>query len=628
MTRSRVLAIATALLCSTAAWAAEKRGVSLEQASHLRSFPSVEHFAADADGVPTHISGRLGFIGFGPVERNVQGFVTMLLPLFHGSGEERFRTSRIERDADGVAHLRLEEQYRGLPIVGAELIVHVKEKTGEVTGVNGRFINSEKLPVTPDLVASVALHKALDGTDLLRAEWMDEPYLTYVVDESGAAHLAWTTRIAYVDDQGLQIDRVFANAVDGSLAARHALIWRAKFRKIYTANRDYALPGTLLFQEGGTHGDFDAQKAYEYSGNAYDYFLQRHSRDSWNGAGGQIISSVHWGIGEANAIWDGQQMAFGDGNTQSSSFARSLDVVGHEFTHGVTQATANLIYSGESGALNEAMSDIFGAASEARVRGVSANTWKIAEDIWTPGVAGDALRYMNNPTQDGSSKDYYPERYTGSLDNGGVHWNSGIANLAFYLLSQGGSHPRGKTSVVVPSIGILSAERIFYKALSSYMGASTNFAGARDNTMQAAADLFGGCSNQYASTQKAWDAVGAPRSGGREYEPNDLLHQANGLQPYSSYTVGYLCTSGNADWYVINKVFSYSTLSVSLYPPSNADFDFELYMGGSLVAMGNRTGNGMSENVLWPYGQGNFYIKVIGKNGAFSSNSYMLGVSQ
>jgi vibriolysin len=203
-------------------------------------------------------------------------------------------------------------------------------------------------------------------------------------------------------------------------------------------------------------------------------------------------------------------MVYGDGDgTTFISLAKGFDVVAHELTHAVTEYESNLTYSNESGALNEAMSDIMAAAAEAYKTGsVGGNTWKIGEDIYTPNTAGDALRYMNNPTADGSSKDYYPERYTGTSDNGGVHINSGIANLAFYLLVQGGSHPRGKTSVVVPALGMTQAERIFYIANRDYLTSSSNFQAARNATAQAATSLYGATAAD--AVQKAWDAVGVP----------------------------------------------------------------------------------------------------------------------
>ena len=604
-------------------------GLSPDQLTRLRAFPAVDDLAVDSTGIPTSIRGRLGHIGFGPVDRSVHGYLAKALPLFRGAGEERFRTLRVKRDDRGQAHLRLGQEFRGLPIVGAELFVHVNESTGQVTGINGRFVPAVGLPTAAKVDASAALDSALRQAGITQPQLLEFPYLTYIADDGGA-HLAWAARVAHMDDQGFQHDRIFADALDGSLVARHALIHRAKNRQIYTANYGTSLPGTLLISEGGSHSDFDAQKAYEYTGNTYDYLSARHGRDSWNGSGGTLIATVHYGSGYNNAYWNGTQTVFGDGDgVQWGPFARALDIVGHEWVHGVTEDEAGLVYANQSGALNEAMSDIFGAATEAYVRGVSSNTWKIGEDAYTPGTSGDAGRYMNNPTQDGASKDYYPERYTGSSDNGGVHWNSGIANLAFYLLSQGGTHPRGKTTVNVPSIGMTNAERIFYRALTTYMGSSTNFEGARIATDDAAIDNHGPCSSQREATQKAWDAVGTPRPSGRDYEPNDNIGQPNYLPGYSAYAAGYLCTQGNADWYSVTKHSSYSALSISLYMPSNSDYDLELWSNSGIRSVGYTTGNGVSEYVTWYYDAGTYYIKVFGKNGAYNTSSpYNLSISQ
>ncbi|HEX8438961.1 M4 family metallopeptidase, partial [Archangium sp.] len=169
---------------------------------------------------------------------------------------------------------------------------------------------------------------------------------------------------------------------------------------------------------------------------------------------------------------------------------------------------SNLTYSNESGALNEGMSDIFSAYCESWTKGwgMDAPVWMIGDDIWTPATPNDALRYMANPTQDGSSKDYYPERYTGSSDNGGVHWNSGIANLAFKLLSTGGTHPRGKTTVTVPGIGVQKAGKIFYEANANCMTSSSNFAAAKTCTEQKASSFYGAA--ELDAVTKAWEAVG------------------------------------------------------------------------------------------------------------------------
>ena len=164
-------------------------------------------------------------------------------------------------------------------------------------------------------------------------------------------------------------------------------------------------------------------------------------------------------------------------------------------THGVVEATAGLIYSGESGALNESFADIFAAMTERYVRGMSANVWLIGEEVLPP-----FLRSMANPHADGISPDYY---FAG-IGNIDVHWSSGVGNKAFYLLSEGGTHH----SVTVTGIGPDKAEKIFYKALTTYMVSSTKYAGARTATLSATADLYGNGSDEYDAVATAWCAVG------------------------------------------------------------------------------------------------------------------------
>jgi vibriolysin len=257
-------------------------------------------------------------------------------------------------------------------------------------------------------------------------------------------------------------------------------------------------------------------------------------------------------------------MVYGDGDNTQSGPLVVLDVVGHEITHAVTKRSSGLVYSTESGALNEAMSDIFGASIEAfRDGAVSGNTWKIGEECWTPATAGDSLRQMDDPGLYGDF-DYYPTRYTGTQDNGGVHWNSGIANLAFALMVKGGTHPRGKTTTVVPAIGatqlegIQKAAAIFYRANTQCMTAGTTFREARECTEAAANTLYGAAAA--ASVSAAWTAVGVPA--GYVWAQRDLkgpLSGAAGAKTYYSFTAPAGTTglrfktiggSGDVDLYV------------------------------------------------------------------------------
>ncbi|HEY0093017.1 MAG TPA: M4 family metallopeptidase, partial [Archangium sp.] len=296
-------------------------------------------------------------------------------------------------------------------------------------------------------------------------------------------------------------------------------------------------------------------------------------------------STVHHSTNYTNAFWNGTQMVYGDSNgVDSAPLGKSLDVTVHELTHAVTSSESNLTYSNESGALNEGMSDIFAAYCESWTLGwaTPASVWMIGDDVWTPATAGDALRYMGNPTQDGSSKDYYPTRYTGTSDNGGVHWNSGIANLAFKLLSTGGSHPRAVTSTVVPAIGVQKAGAIFYKANVDLMTSGTTFAQAKAYTEQAAGTLYGAGSAEQAAVTKAWEAVGVGVAVASTALTNGVaktgLSGASGSQTYyyldvpAGKAVSFVMSGGTGDADMYVKFGS---------QPSTTSYDCRPYLGGN-----------------------------------------------
>jgi vibriolysin len=316
-----------------------------------------------------------------------------------------------------------------------------------------------------------------------------------------------------VDDEPL-MPVVFVDSYTRQIVRSYDNLETARNRITYDAKTRTSLPGTQLATETQTPTDAVARQAHENAGRVYDYYASAHSRDSFDGVGGTIKSSVHYSRNYVNAFWNGTQMVYGDGNGVDSGPLTVLDVVGHEITHAVTERSSNLTYSNESGALNEAMSDIFGAAIEATRDGaVSSLTWRIGEECWTPAVAGDSLRNMADPAEY-SDRDYYPTRYTGTSDNGGVHWNSGIANLAFKLAVTGGTHPRGKTSINVPALAsnamtsIDMGAKIFYRANTQCLTAGSTFQDAAGCTRDAAQALYG--SSAATSISEAWKAVGVP----------------------------------------------------------------------------------------------------------------------
>ncbi|HVS03467.1 MAG TPA: M4 family metallopeptidase [Thermoanaerobaculia bacterium] len=483
---------------------------------------SVEVRARDARGVPTFLAGDLGTLG-ADAASGARAAVRSHAGLLGASGRETFEVRSVTHDELGQAHVRLQQTLAGRRVYGGDVVVH-GDAAGRVFALNGRIAAEDGLSSRrPRLDPARAVVDAAAEIGIYRWQPADEPELAYWVDADTAATLVWTVLARYRDGEGNpRLDRLFVDAESGRLVATDSVYQYARNRRTYTANNGTSLPGSLVLTEtSGSTSDAAINAAHTYAGVTYDYYLGVHGRDSFDGAGATITSTVHYSSNYNNAFWNGSQMVYGDGDgTTFTHLSKALDVDAHELTHAVTDYTADLVYQKEPGALNEGMSDVFAAAAEAWYRGgIDANTWKIGEDIYTPGTAGDALRYMDDPTADGYSRDYYPERlYSGSCtpsqsnDYCGVHGNSGIANLAFQLLVSGGTHPRGKTSVSVPALGMAKAERIFYRALTLYMTSSTTFEGARTATAQAATDLYG--STETAAVHKAWDAVGVPGTSG------------------------------------------------------------------------------------------------------------------
>ncbi len=244
----------------------------------------------------------------------------------------------------------------------------------------------------------------------------------------------------------------------------------------------------------------------------YDYFMSVHNRNSFDGNGAIIKSYVHYSSNYENAFWNGSVMTYGDGNTRFDALT-SLDVVAHEIGHGITENTANLVYEKESGALNEAFSDIWGASVE-YFAAPGKSTWLIGEDI---DLQQAALRSMSDPKSQGQPDTYQGTNWydvngcTPSQSNNycGVHTNSGVLNHWFYILSVGksGTNDLG-TAYNVSGLSITTAAKIAYRALNVYLGANTTYNDARNFTIQAAEDLYGAGSNEVIQATNAWNAVG------------------------------------------------------------------------------------------------------------------------
>lgn len=549
----------------------------------------------DANGVPMFVRGQLGKLGTagGPAKAAAE-FMRSQRFLLKMAGSEDFEALNTIQDELGQTHIRLQERVNGLPVIGGEYIVHA-DRDGNVVAINGRLAVDKGLPRAPSMDALAALEQATMEAGIDNGSFTERPRLVYVVNQRSNTFLAWAVNVSYRAADGLDaVDTIYADATTGNLVMRNAKVKTARNRRTYTANNGSSLPGTLVLTEtSGSTSDTAIQKAHDYAGVTYNYYSTVHGRDSYNGSGATITSSAHYSSGYNNAYWDGSQMVYGDGDGSTfTSLSKALDVCAHELTHAVTETSANLVYQDESGALNEATSDILGSSAEAWNDGsVNADTWKIGEDIYTPGTSGDALRYMNDPAAAGD-KDYYPTRYTGTSDYGGVHTNSGIANLAYYMMVMGGTHPRGKTTVSVPALSstaltsIQMASKIWYRALTVYMNSTTTFAGARTATANAATDLYGAAAAN--SVNKAWDAVGAPGGSGGGGGTTTTL--SNGVA-----VTGISASTGSWKHYKITVPSGQSSLAIvmsggtgdgDLYvkrgsQPTSSSYDYRPYLNGN-----------------------------------------------
>ncbi|MFD0876603.1 M4 family metallopeptidase [Massilia pinisoli] len=277
-----------------------------------------------------------------------------------------------------------------------------------------------------------------------------------------------------------------------------------KHRTVYDAHNGTRLPGKLVRTEtAGPVADAAVNEAFDGAGATYDFYLQVLHRNSIDGRGMGIDSSVHYSKRFNNAFWNGRQMVYGDGDGKLfTGFTHALDVIAHELTHGVTQYTVpggGLVYDGQSGALNESMSDVFGSVVKQwhLKQTVKKADWLIGAGIMTPAV-GKALRSMADPgnTSLTWSGDDQPGTMKGYVDGGDVHTNSGIPNHAFYLAAMKlGGHSWDK------------AAPIWYQALP-LLHPDATFADAAQATMKAAELRYGAGSAEAAAVQGAWHEVG------------------------------------------------------------------------------------------------------------------------
>ncbi len=474
----------------------------------------------------------------------------------------------IRRDVDqiGMQHVKYQEYYKGIPVTFAHFYVHAAGN--QVKSLNGDFFDVEGLNVTPQLSKEAAFQSALSAIGAQKYMWenpQEAALMNYKKPEGELVILPdfqhknsknqGQARLAYKFDiyatAPVSREYVYVDALTGQVLYKDAIIHHVsadgiadtrysgqKTIKTDSYNGSYRLRDYTRgngIETYNMHTDTNYNNATDFTDNdnnwsaaeydnsakdnaaldahygaqmTYDYWMTKHNRNSFDNNGAIIKSYVHYDVAYDNAYWNGSVMTYGDGSDTYFDALTSLDVAGHEIGHAVCSNTADLTYSYESGALNEALSDIWGASIE-YFADPNKQTWLIGEDIERR-ADHVALRSMSDPKSEGQPDTYLGVNwYSGTSDNGGVHTNSGVANYWYYLISVGGSGTNDNgDSYSVSSIGIDKAGSIVYRAESIYMTSSTNYADARDYTIQAAKDLYGAGSAEEQAVTNAWYAVG------------------------------------------------------------------------------------------------------------------------
>ncbi|MFD5516050.1 M4 family metallopeptidase [Streptomyces sp. NPDC127066] len=468
--------------------------------------------------------------------------------------KEKLVVRDVVKDVDGTVHTRYERTYNGLPVLGGDLVVHEKAgKSESVTKATKAAIKVSSLKplVTTAKAEKQALTAAKDAGSAKTAA--DQAPRKVIWAATGKPTLAYETVVGGLQDDGTPNElHVITDAATGKKLYEYQGIETGTGKTLYsgTVTLNSTLSGSTYSLTDGTRGSHKTyNKSHTTTTSAgtlftdaddvwgtgaasssttdqtaaadaaygaqvtWDFYKNTFGRSGIKNNGVGAYSRVHYGNAYVNAFWDDSCfcMTYGDGTSNTHPLT-SLDVAGHEMSHGVTANTAGLNYSGESGGLNEATSDIFGTGVEFYAANSSdVGDYLIGEKININGD-GTPLRYMDKPSKDGGSADYWSSS-VGSKD---VHYSSGVANHFFYLLSEGsGSKTINGVSYSSPTysgttvtgIGRAKALQIWYKALTTYMTSSTNYKAARTATLSAASALYGSSSTEYATVAAAWTAV-------------------------------------------------------------------------------------------------------------------------
>ncbi|MFJ1790970.1 M4 family metallopeptidase [Kitasatospora griseola] len=537
--------------------------------------------------------------------------------------DERLVSKDVLLDTDGARHVRYDRTYRGLPVIGGDLVVHY-DANGRATGSDQAHQGALRVSgTTPKLSAADASAAAVrhakhvknaksgtaDGSTLVVYAVGKVPVLAYRSTVTGDGEAGPASREAVIVDagSGAPLDQYeLHQGVTGTgngVTAGQVSIETTQTTSGYTLT-DASHGGTIVYDSYNSSQSNPKQNARTFSkstntwgtgttssresaavdasyglAKTWDFYKDTFNRSGIRNDGKGAPAYVHVDTGLLNAFYDDSCfcMSFGDGSSQNSNTpVTALDVAGHEMSHGVTAATANLNYSGESGGLNEATSDIFGTMVEFYANNAGdPGDYYIGEKL---NMSSGSLRRMDNPASDGSSLGCWTSS-AGSVD---VHYSSGIGNHFFYLAAEGtgaktiGGLPHNGTtcnSDTFTGIGRDKAAAVWYRALSTYMTSTTTYSGARTATLQAAADLYGANSQERYLLSKAWAAVSVgtalPDPGTGSPSPTPSTSTSASPSPSSSSTpTGNALTNGNfeqgtAGWTQSDSDITNSTLQAA-----------------------------------------------------------------
>ncbi len=625
--------------------------LTTQQEASVNNDYSVENYhTIDASTLPTvNYVGTTDLLIFDEPLSKADG-ITMLREHLGLGENESIKLQKSWSDAYGFEHAKYQQYFNGHRVQGSSYSIHMKDSM--IVSVSGDRVALEN-PVYDISLTSEQAYAAASGfigasqyawQDPVRAEWMGldrapAGEIVYVTDADGSSVPTYKFDM-YALDLGTR-DYVYVNANTGGIEAVET---RMKYADVAaTGNSHYngvvdfvadefaagafrlqqVTDGVITFDnQTGAVGDFSnaiditssstlfdsptatsGVSAHWGAENMLSMLQDWFGRDSYDDAGATLTSYVNVSNNLVNAFWNGSEMQYGEGDGVDFGPLVSLDVVGHEIAHGVTEFSADLVYRNEPGALNESFSDIFGEILEFYTTGT--NDWLIGDELH---FAGDGIRNFLDPNSDNQ-----PDTYLGDLwwtspgDNGGVHFNSGVQNKWFHILSEGevGTNDNGD-DYDVTGIGIEDAAQIAYRALNTYLSVNSQYQDARAAGVQAAEDIFGKNTPEHTATKDAWDAVGV-------YSEDVVVETVDEVFPgsmiYASSVVGTIPEIGSRN--LVIELDAGQTLSVIVDADPGIVPSIDVYdPAGTLLASGTVTGTRAMVNVVSIADAGEYTIEI------------------